>query len=347
MDNVVRLNQQEFFYDHLEDYISGLDTESTRINYRQRIKKFLSWKFPNESIHHISTNDINMISYVDVKKFRDHARKKHASSSVNGIMYALYGMFRYLKRIKDDKGNHVYSIDVEELKVRKLKESDKEEYGFIEWDELSDWISYLRTDKSVANGEKKAVLIHTARLTGMRKQDLANLKFKHLQKIDGVWTLQSRIKGKQKKYSLTEEDAELILNLKKTDDSDEQIFFATKTMDRLIAHLREQFNISPDRNIVFHSIRGESAYMVYLSSGRDILKVQNHLNHSSINTSFNYISKRNSIQQDPTLYMNQNLGVDTVDELSTEQWKDVYNELSRSAKFEIKDIMDKLGYSNK
>lgn len=346
MDNIVRLEREGTVKDHIEDYIGALETETTKIRYRNDISRFLQWKFKNTPVEHLQYRDISGLTYSDMKKFQTYLRKRYANSTVNGNMYALTSLFKELKRIRDKEGNRVYDLSIEDLQVKKLKEN-KEEYGYVEWDELSQWIEYLLSLPESQNPKRKAAFVHIARMTGMRKQALSDMKFKDLKQVDGIWTITHYIKSKKHIIPIQDKDAEILLELKQTSDPNEKILkMSTKTMERILNQIREHFEIPSERKIVLHSIRGEAGYEAYLSSGKDILAAQQLLGHESIETTFNYIKKRESISTHPSLYMNKDFDdMDCVNELDKEDWQEVFNRMSRSSKYEVAKILKEMNHS--
>lgn len=347
MNNVVKLTREDSVKDHIEYFLNSLESENTKARYSIDIERFLKWKFKNIPIEHLTYNDINSIQYIDMKKFQNYLRKKYANSTVNVGINAVMSFLRELKKIRDSEGNKIYTLDVDELQVKRLKEN-KEEYGYVEWEEMDEWIEYLLNLPEKQNPKRKAAFIQIARMTGMRKEALAEMKYKDLKKINGVWTITHYIKGKKHVIPIQDKDAEMLLDLKETNDPNEKILkLSTKTFERTLQQIREHFNIPPERNIVLHSIRGEAGYEAYLSSGKDILAAQQLLGHESINTTFSYINKRESLTTHPSLYMNRDFNdTSKLEKLTSEDWINIFSKLSRSAKYEIMNIIEKEGYSH-
>lgn len=341
LSNVVEMNFGNV-YEDVKLFLDSQESENTRIRYEREIKRFISWKF-KKPIQQVKECDINSLDYTDMLKYRNYLRRKYSRTTTNGAMYAIYSLLKTLKKVKRNN-EFAYSLDIESLRLKPLNETDKEEYGHVEWEEMDEWIDYLKSLPKRQNPDRKAAFIQLARITGIRKQGLSNLKFKDLKKEDGVWTLTHTLKGKKRKVSISNKDAQMLLDLKITNDPNEKILkMSTKTMERTFNQIKKHFNIPKERNIVLHSIRGASGYEAYLASGKDMLVAQTHLGHEDIRTTYNYIKQREEIQMQPTLYMGKNIDNNDVKDLTSEDWSKVFNNLSRSAKYEILHEIKELG----
>ncbi|WP_079709846.1 tyrosine-type recombinase/integrase [Paraliobacillus ryukyuensis] len=343
MNSVLKI-KDHYVYDDIQSFTDGLESENTKRLYNRSIKDFLEWKHPDKEIHHLSVKDINDISYIDVKKYREKIRRKSAAKTVNAKMSGIYSFFVHLSKIKFE-GSHIYNIDHNELKMKKLKETDSESYGYLSWDEITVWMNYLKDpSNNIANGDNKAIMLHLARMTGLRKQALVNLKYKDLKREDDTWVLTSRLKGKKIKISLKDEDAELLLNMKETNNQSESILkMSYMTIDRTLNMLKEVFEVPEDRKIAFHSIRGTSGWEAYKASGNNIIVAKEHLGHEHIETTYNYIKQRESMGTQPTLYMGEELDHTKI-ELNKDQWNDVFDQLERGLKYDIINKAKELGY---
>ncbi|GAA0347118.1 hypothetical protein GCM10008931_43010 [Oceanobacillus oncorhynchi subsp. oncorhynchi] len=337
MENVIKINQNST-YDHIQAFLNDLESENTKKSYKAAISDFFKWKYKKIPMEFINPTHLNSLTYPDMKGYRSSLRKKYSCNTVNNRMNALYSLLKDLVKIQE-RGQYVYTYRLNDLRLKPLKNTDAEEYGYVEWEEVTNWINYLlNSDQN--NKEGKAAMFHIGRLTGIRKEGLCQAQFKDLIKEDGVWTLKSVLKGNKYKYSLNDDDAQMLLNLKKTDDPKEKIFkMSVKTIERTFAHILEVFNVPEERNVVPHSLRGLAIYEAYESSGRDILVAQKLAGHESIETTYNYIKKRRELHAQPTLYMGEEFNSSEVDSLTVEDWKAIYSKMNRSAKYEMLRIL--------
>lgn len=332
-------------YDHIMFYLNGLESENTRKKYEKDIKRFVKWKY-NIPLEHLQPEHFNSLTYTDMKKYRDYLRRKFSVSTTNGAMIALYSLFKELNRYQDSDGNYIYNIDVERLRVRLFKNNQVEAYGDIEWEEVDQMIEYLK-NSDIPNKEAKWIWLHIARLTGIRKTGMVNLRFKDLKKISkNEYILTHRLKGKKYEIPLRKEDAELLLSLKREGDTEDSkiLGLSEKTLERTFDMLKEAIGIDESRNVTIHSLRNLAAWEAYCSSN-SILAVQKLMNHESIETTYQYIKRRQEKLESPTLYMGLEMDGEKVKHLTGEQIAEIFNNLSRSAQYEIVKRMEELGYS--
>lgn len=344
MGNVVELKLNNG-YDHIMFYLDGLDSENTRKKYEKDIRRFVEWKY-NIPLEHLQPKHFNSLTYTDMKRFRDYLRRKFSAGTTNGTMIAIYSLLKELNKYQDDQGNYIYDINIEKLRVKALKNNQVEAYGDIEWEEVDQMIEYLK-NSDISNKKAKWIWLHIARLTGIRKTGMVNLRFRDLKKInENEYMLTHKLKGKRYEIPLRKEDAELLLSLKRENDNQNSkiLGLSEKTLERTFDMLKEKLNIDENRNITIHSLRNLAAWEAYCSSG-SILAVQKLMNHESIETTYQYIKRRQEKLDSPTLYMGLDMNTNQIKHLSSEQFTEIFGQLSRSAQYEIIQKMSELGYS--
>src|SRR5690625_4038439 len=215
------------------------NSENTYTRYRKAVEVFFDWHTNGKGLDFISEGDIRKINYGRMKEFRNHLvnERKNANSTVNGTMSVLYSLFQELQKID----NNFLGININNLRLSRLNESDSESYGDIGWEEADRMIEYVKSMPPRKLPKVKAALIHTARMTGIRLSGLLNLKYKDLRKEDGLWVLYHSLKGKRHMQGIKESDAEMLLELRKdsTDDNEKIFKISSKTVDRMIAEIIE------------------------------------------------------------------------------------------------------------
>jgi len=300
-------------------------------------------------LQHVQQHHFNSITYTDTKKFRDSLRRKYSANTTNNKMVGLFNLFKELNKIQNDMtSSYLYNINVDQVRTKSLKVTEVNSSADITWEEVQSWIDYLN-ESDIANKKNKSSFLHAARITGLRKEALCNLTYRDIRKSGDTWIIKSTLKGATKRVSIKDKDVELLFDLwKSKGDKDEKVFkMSTKTAERLLIHLKDTFSIPEERHVTLHSLRGLSIFEAYLSSGMDILVAQAHAGHSKIETTYGYIKSRTDTMEQPSLYMGKDFdNNNNIRNLSNKKWENVYNELSRSAKYEIEKVMNKLGYSH-
>lgn len=338
--NVIELKQSEGYEDILF-FLNGLETKSTKDRYRACLKRFFKKLYKTE-LEHVTPDMINKLTYTDMKKYRDSIRRKYKASTTNNEIIAIISYLREITKIQRN-GKYVYHINVDQLKPKMLREIDTESSGDITWQEVTDWIEYTRSS-GIANKHCKAAFLELARTTGLRKEGLAQLKYKDLVQSDGIWQLKSTLKGKTKHVSISEEVCDLILSLWEDEGNKEEkiLKMSTKTMERFFADLLERMNVDEERNVTIHSLRGLSIWEAYISSN-DIIATMEHANHSKLDTTYNYIKNRSHKTNQPSLYMGKDFSGEEMN-LSVEQFQELFNQMSRGSQYEMINKAKELGY---
>ncbi|MCA1021617.1 hypothetical protein [Halobacillus litoralis] len=341
MEKVVKLNKRNGI-DDINFFLDGLEAEETVKRYRKSIERFVQ-KLYGIDLDFVQPEHFKKLTYTDMKKYRDYLRRKYVANTVNNEMAGIYSLLKELNRIEVD-GEYIYDINVERLKVKRSKVTEIDSSGDISWEETDAWIKHLG-EEQVANHERKIAFIHLARITGLRKEALAQLAYKDMRELeDGIWQLRSTLKGKTTEVSIKEQDAQMLLKLRVDEkDSKEKILkMSTKTMERLMDYIKKTFQIPEERKVTIHSLKGLSVYEAYLSSNNSILVAQEHANHSSMETTYSYVKNREKKRQQPSLYMGKDLNEGKVNDLTEDQWKEVYAKLSRAAKYEILQAIEEV-----
>lgn len=345
-DKIIELHPRTA-YEDINFYLDGLEAENTVTRYRKAIERFISKQYDGIPLQHVQESHFNDLTYTDMYRYRNYLRRKgYAASTVNNEMTALFNLLKELNKIQREDGSYPYSLNVDQLRTKTLRVREVNSSGDITWEEVDDWISYIQ-ESDMANKNNKWIFLHIARITALRKEALANLIYRDIRKSGDTWQIKSTLKGKTTTVSIKNEDADLLFSLwKNRDDKNEKVFkLSTKTMERTFNEIKNVFNIPEERNVTIHSLKGLSIYESYLASGKNILVAQKHGNHSSLETTYGYVKSRedNSIQ--PSLYMGKTFNDDCIEGITDDQWKSIFNKLSRSAKYEIINTAKELGYS--
>jgi len=347
MGNVVELKDYSVAED-INDWIDGLEAINTKKRYFDNVSKFIKWKW-NKPVEFLTPENIDKLTYTDLKKYRDAMRIKYSVGTVNNMLTSIYMLLKELKKVQDENTEeYIYDIeDLDRLKVKQFKNNNVESAGYLEWCQTDDWILFLEDNRdNINNVNKKIAFIKLARLTGLRVTALANLKYSDVRKEDDIYVIHSYLKGSKHKISIPDDIANMIFDLKRIGDTkDSQILFSSKTAERLIDSLKDEFQIEEEKNISLHSLRNLAAWETYCYT-KDILAVQKILNHKSISTSYDYIKKRESTELSPTLCIGKEMDSSTVEDIKKEQWIEIFDKMPRFVQYEIINKAKELGYSH-
>lgn len=344
MSNVVEFKLKNG-YDHIMFFLDGLESDNTRVSYEDSIRKFVHWKW-DIPIEHVQPHHFNSVTYTDTKKFRSFLRRKYSAGTTNNKMTGIFSLFKELNKIQDEETNeYLYNINVDQIRTKTLKVTDVNSSGDVTWEEVQSWINWIK-ESDLSNKDTKSAFFHLAIITGLRKDALCSLTYRDIRRSGDTWVIKSTLKGKTKKISIKDEDADLIFSLwRNRTNKDEKILkMSTKTAERLMDTIRKEFEIPKERNVTIHSLRGLSIFEAYLSSGKNILVAQEHAGHNDISTTYNYIKSRTDTMEQPSLYMGREFSDVSVKNLDKDKWVQIYNKLSRSSKYEIEKIMKELNY---
>lgn len=168
-------------------------------------------------------------------------------------------------------------------------------------------VRYLKANKDI-EGVKQAkymrdyLFFSLAFFTGMRKSEVLNLKYSDLKQEGDVLKYSAICKGNKevkKDFPASLESDLFRLKALECKSDDDHVFtslygknkarLAPNAYNRIVNQYNKKVN-GRTHQVTVHGIRNLSAFTLYKTT-KDILKTQQHCNHSSLNTTHIYLSK--------------------------------------------------------
>lgn len=276
--------------------ISG--SKSTQKAYRSDIKNFFNWK------------GIEAETYTDLVKLTKYDLKLNVNEILN-----------YQIHLKDEVGNSAQTInrkigtvnnlytfllsrgfvtqeDVNAFAdLPKLKGST-ESYGAATIDELEEWVKYIRNKKTRGrqkNLTKSNIMEFTVQ-TGYRLSSILELNLNDfVMEDDRVNVYADKTKGgKSEVRPISKDFYNRLLEMYELEGNGDGKMFNISAggIDLMMQDIRNTFNISSKRNIVFHSLRKCGGTHVYKHSGNDLTIASDFLGHSDTKVTELYLDTK-------------------------------------------------------
>ncbi|WP_310877012.1 tyrosine-type recombinase/integrase [Priestia megaterium] len=284
MASVYKLeNEVTEVYEHIQNFISQLESEETKKSYKSSIGHFFK-VIKGKKVSELTFNDIQLkIKNVDdyVSYLLDYEEK--TAATVNKKMSAIKSLVNYLypRDIVDSNTDKA-------VRSFKRRKEETEGYDSLTHNEVLRMIELAKTKEQ---GKLKELLIKLALDTCLRKSELLSLKWSDFIDIEGEKDIRFSGYGKGKKQFKKAIGRKLYNELLELNTGESELVFnITKNhFHESMKELIKELNISSNRKIVFHSIRKAGAKIHYINSGKDIRYVQSILGHSDPKTTAIYL----------------------------------------------------------
>jgi integrase len=327
-------------YDHIQGYFKELNrrnrdfedvkgSSNTIAAYEGDIRLFfhlMKGKEKGKELEYLTQSDIE-ITQEDVEEYiavlcdmkDSKGKNKYVNKTINRKVTSLKGLIKYLKRKK------YIEIDISYLDLIKGNKERKNHYGVLESDEVLTMAELAKDDKE--KGEIKRLYILTSYKTGLRLQEIADLKWNNFIVKGNEVTIKGIGKG-NKEYEIPIPNSfyKELLTLNK---GQEQVFDINPVnVQRMITRLSEKIGIQPERNIVFHSIRKAFGTLVWRTTG-DIEIARRKLRHENVNTTQIYLGTGN-YELDTSLFMIDKVDEEIYKQVTHEQLLEALNNCPKS-----------------
>ncbi|MGM1044864.1 MAG: tyrosine-type recombinase/integrase [Bacillota bacterium] len=337
-NNVVGLHTGSVYEDILT-HINSFESSFTSQNYKNSLTRFFMWMRGKE-LADLTEEDLR-IRNADIVKYRNYLKeikdeegeRKYSNNSINNNIAAIQSLYSFLEK-------NEYNVKVIVTKIKPLAD-DSKRCGTLythEAKKMADLIS------STKKGIEKSALIHMAYTTSFRKSSLLNIEWDDIVKHSKYDYYEVTVIGKGGKRHVVPISSELYNQLLQIKEqtyykryTDNKIFhLSNTTIQEMMEYLKEQLNISPDRNVKFHSFRNVASMYGTLEEAKD------HYNHSSYNVTEKYRHKDNDLSNSLSLRIENKIKDDIFENLSKEELIEIILKQHDGAIFQMKREAQKL-----
>jgi integrase len=271
-----------------EDLYDGKRSK-TQIAYEADVRLFLRYtrgKEEGSELEYLTLDELQF-TLEDLEDFKDKilelrnedGKYAYTNKSFNRKLSGIKNFIRFMakkKLIKD--------ISFLEL-VTSEKEKDTH-YGVLSINEIMDMVEWIMEyERELKETKKYLVLLSLD--TCIRKSAILRLKWSDFEEAEDGIVIKGIDKGNTEfRKKISKEFYNELLTIKKT--SDKVFNVNDNVIDGLMKRYREFFKISPDRKIVWHSVR-KAGIMFRFRLTKDILEAQKAAGHKNINTTQIYL----------------------------------------------------------
>jgi integrase len=287
--NVVKFESESTkIYSQIEKFLTKheYNSKGTARAYKYDIEMFFR-EMKGKELQHLTREDVQ-ITYDDFEDFiqklfkaEEDGERTFSNKTINRKVVAVKSLLRYLagKKIVDDIS---YLNLIESLPEHSIS------HGVLESNEVFEMAELARYEGK--KGEVFRLMILFSLDTCARKAECLSMKWSNfIEKPDGV-LVKNIGKGNKEFRQLISKDFYKELLTLKEDGVDKVFQIGDRTVDRMMASLKEKMQIPEDRHISFHSIR-KSGVTFRFRLTQDILEAKRAANHSNINTTMLYLQE--------------------------------------------------------
>ncbi|OMD71200.1 tyrosine-type recombinase/integrase [Paenibacillus odorifer] len=304
----------------IETFLMNMGRKSirTKYNYEQALKRFFMWHcgktFSELKVEDLDIINEKMIRY-QLHLINDY-NPKYSNSTVNTLTAPVMSLYEFLSR------NRNYNVRAEDVIVD-MQPEDSENYGELTVREAEKMAELSFKQKK---GQEKSALIRLAYTTSFRRSSLLALEWSDIKfdqrnqcyLVNGI--------GKGKKKHTRPISIDLYNELLKIKEqkyyaryNDNKIFHLSEDgIGSMMKVVKDEMGITPERNVVFHSLRNVAAGYI-ADAGGSIEEIRDQLNHSGYGALKHYIHKDKDYANMAGMKMDENVDTDLFEELSKEE----------------------------
>ncbi|MED1863323.1 tyrosine-type recombinase/integrase [Fictibacillus nanhaiensis] len=332
-EKVVRLTNEKLF-DDINSFFVELDMNkkegekhsSTRVSYESTIRQFFKIMTPaKKDLEHLTEADLNF-SKADIKHYRSHMKENlgYSNSTINKKMTTMKSLYEELRSID-------YDVNPSIFKLKRLK-TVINSYGELSHTEADRFAEAALSEAKL--GYLKHCMILFATRTSFRLNEILNIKWSDFELENGVYKVKTVLaKGnKERTTSISEKLYNKILILKEENEKFEQtkqseyVFpISEKSINRMMTRLKNVLNVSPERNVVFHSFRAVAIDFAFETEGVEAaIKHSGHSNYDVLIK--HYIKNKKDYTQTPGVKMDEEMDWSFMDQMSVEDFKEFFKQ---------------------
>lgn len=274
----------------IEEYLNekGLRSENTKKNKRADIERFLD-SMLNKSIKDVTVSDIEKIDYNTMINYRDTLLSEDLSNaSVNRYMNSIKTLMDDLKARGDILSKEYSTLFMSRL--TKLPEST-ESIERMPVEVVDQYIKRAKEDKH--NGELKANLIEFATDTGLRLEEVLNIKLSQFTVDGDVVLLKGYGKGNEKYFDKISVELynKMLSTFAEEGNTDRKLFYplSAKVVKTMMKRFQSELGYE-DKVYSFHSLKKTAVTNTYRQTGC-MLSAQKKGRHKDLNTTKKYIEE--------------------------------------------------------
>lgn len=349
-EKIVNLWNSEVFND-ITTFLNEarMHSAKTAESYESNIRQFFR-ETRQKEIEFLTLDDLkfkrnDILNYrqrlQEMKKENNPDELKYKANTINQKLASIRSLFENLK-------SNDYEVNPAIFKIKKLAEH-VQSYGNLsqtEADRMAETVWKTESTKAYT----KYCLILFATRTSFRLDEILRCKWSNITEDIGYYKVSLIGKGqKERTTSISNKLYEKLLVLKDENkkykwNRDSELIFqiSEDAINHMMKRLREELNISKDRNIVFHSFR-KVAIDYELETTGDVKAALLHSGHSSMDIMHKaYLDKTRDYSQTPGIRMDEELDLSFIEELTLDNFKDFVANGDHKLKIELKRYFDNL-----
>lgn len=272
---------------YIQKYFDYIDVSSNSVKeYNVGLRMFFEY---------CNNNNIYNIDRQDIINFREYLKEQGKSANtINLYLVAIKNFFKWLdyEGIYKDITKNIKALPVESTHVRQA----------LNQEQVIDLLSYCQNDK-----EKLIILL--AITTGVRCNEMCNIRLQDFKEKDGKTVLYILGKARQgmktdfviipdnmldiiKRYILQYNITDYFFISNSNNSKGKPL--STRSMRNIVNEIYERAGIKSE-NVVFHSLRHGFATMS-IQNGVDIREVSQAMRHKEISTTMRYLHDKELIE---------------------------------------------------
>ncbi len=271
--------------------------EPTYIYYEKTLKYIISF------LKSIGIGTSDLVTHDSIFLYISYERKRGIKNiSINKRISALKQALTYCydrKYISENKLSNFRSLD-----------ETRKEIQIIDEKILKRIFKYLKVNSHLIEVIRARAIIYTLLDTGVRKNELRNLRKSNLDLENNTLYLDFTKTKEDRTVFISDNTIEILRRYIEVINPQDYLFttldgkrqISSKSLDRMIAKIKKKLNLSDKISISFHKFRHTYATMCY-NNGADLEFIRNTLGHCNLIVTERYLHKpKNLMLQDHRKY---------------------------------------------
>lgn len=317
LQSKIRVSAKEVY----EDWLSGVDSDNTKKNYKMIVPKMTKMLFDCE-VDDIEEYMLANLTPVEVnKKVIAPMRKEYKNTTIINYLTVFKTFIQELERNRVYNLNYLY-LKEEALSVKKLKDDtvNREKMTPEIYDEMHEWMLNQKFSKRYRDKNKKyALALEFMYVTAVRvNATFCELKWSNIRREkdfrgNETWVVRVVDKGRKLNHKPISDEfySELFELMYKGSDND--LVFG-ELSKRTFTNMFNEFSVEKDYDITPHSIKVGAGTRLYAMTN-DIVMTQRFLDHNDPKTTVRYIRTQDDNNNTGSYILSSKITIDNVEEL--------------------------------